>query len=521
MLFLSRYWMIGLFTLLNACGGGSGSGSGNDEGLVSGGNPGGGTETPANMAPEVTFTMPLSGARLNAGDDIHVVTGAVDKDGSIASVILYVDGTVLRELTGPPFEWGAPGGSHDALLRNVAEGNYELVAVAQDNQGAESRAVLSLSVAPPPPPVIKTCDENPSLDRSCTDGSVGTEADDQRALPLAPAIKRDIHLVEVGDGARTDPDSNTRDEGYFTRPHIPPYRTTADGRIAMQTRTRTKDPTAEVFRFFLFEPKRINTSFLSSPPGSATNGAGMDIVANRDSYALPRHRFVASEAAGESESLHSAICNDPGKPMTTCGQGGKNDCHHFSVITPFYNAEDAQLEIWGTDVTVEVSNPKTVDAAIADIRTGEPKRGAVWPGIKVLLETMISGDGHFMVGRVSGAELSYRAEDGRLIEGKYDSVYSAYDPSSPPCDPAAFDAVYPISHIPYDPLIRNHWGVARYPWTYPDGTLIPDGANLSATYPWLTSDGANIFFGTSDGQAPLHGQGKYEVRCLDGITCDL
>ncbi|MCC1498390.1 Ig-like domain-containing protein, partial [Alcanivorax sp. 1008] len=314
-------WMIGLFTLQHAVDGG------------------GGTETPINKAPEVTFTTPLSGARLNAGDDIHVVTRATDSDGSIVSVVLSVNGTKLRTLTKPPFEWGVPRGSHDALLRNVAAGNYELIAVAQDNQGAESRAVLSLRVAPPPapppPPVIKTCDENPSLDRSCTDGSVGTEADDRRALPLAPAIKRDIHLVEVGDGARTDPDNNTRDEGYFTRPHIPPYRTTADGRIAMQTRTRTKDPTAEVFRFFLFEPKRINTSFLSSPPGSATNGAGMDIVANRGSYALPRHRFVASEAAGESESLHSAICNDPGKPMTTCGQGGKNDCHHFSVITPF------------------------------------------------------------------------------------------------------------------------------------------------------------------------------------------
>ncbi|MCC1498391.1 Ig-like domain-containing protein, partial [Alcanivorax sp. 1008] len=177
-------WMIGLFTLQHAVDGG------------------GGTKTPVNMAPEVTFTTPLSGARLNAGDDIRVVTKASDSDGSIVSVILSVNGTALRKLTGPPFEWGAPGGSHDALLRNVAEGNYELVAVAQDNQGAESRAVLSLSVAPAPPPppaarapaVIKTCDENPSLDRSCTDGSVGTEADDQRALPLAPAIKRDIHL---------------------------------------------------------------------------------------------------------------------------------------------------------------------------------------------------------------------------------------------------------------------------------------------------------------------------------------
>jgi len=207
---------------------------------------------------------------------------------------------------------------------------------------------------------------------------------------------------------------------------------------------------------------------------------------------------------------------------------GKNDCHHFSVITPFFNKTNNKnrLEIWGTKVTVEVENPKTASSKIIDIRTEPPVQGATWPaGISVLLESTITGDGHLMVGRVAKAPLTFTGSNGSVISGDFNAVYSAYDPALPACDPTKFANVRPISHMPYDPLIKANWGVGRYQWIYPDGTEIPDGVELVATYPWVDSKGNNLFFGTSDGSKLLQGndRARYQnqIRCLDGISCDL
>ena len=350
----------------------------------------------------------------------------------------------------------------------------------------------------------------------CQLGATGTPEDDARTLPLVPSIRRDVHLVDMTPGSQADVDRNMRANGYFTRPHIPPYRTTADGRLAMQSRTRTSNPNSDVFLFYLLEPKRLDRSFLSSDPAP---DAGMRLLADRDAFALPRHQFVDTTANGSS--LHSALCNDPAKPPRTCANNPQRDCYELTVITPFHNEDAGHLEIWGTTITIEVRDPKTSSAAIADIHTQTPRRGAIWPGVTRLLETMITSDGRLMAGRLSGATITYVGADGQTISDSYDSAYSAYGPSLPACDPNHFVRPYPISHMSYDPVVKANWDVAAYPWTYPDGIRIPDGADLRATYPWLDSKGKNIFFGTSSAFEPLHTSGRFEVRCLDGVNCDL
>ena len=371
-----------------------------------------------------------------------------------------------------------------------------------------------------------SCVTNAGLDVSCTSGSVGTTGDDNRPLPLPPSIKRNLYFVDVKKVGRRS-DTDMQEYGYFDRQHIPPYRTTSDGRIAMGVKTRSTNVDEDVFRFFLYEPKRLKTSFLSTPTGEPSGTAGLDILSDRNAVTLPRSRFVAPNLVGES--IHSAICNDPkAPPVTACGVNGKNDCHHFSVITPFFNKTNSRnrVEIWGTKVTVEVENPKTVSSRIIDIRTEPPVQGATWPqGPNVMLETTITGDGHLMVGRLAKAPLSFTGADGSTIRGDYDAVYSAYDPALPACDPTKFANVRPISHMPYDPLIRANWGVGRYQWTYPDGTVIPDGAPMIATYPWIDSKGNNILFGSSDSSKVLHGNDRVrygnQIRCVDGSSCNL
>lgn len=368
------------------------------------------------------------------------------------------------------------------------------------------------------PPLV-TCDEDESVDESCKEGSQGRRSDNTRLLPLRPSLTRDVHMVEIGAYPRRGANTNVRAHGYFTRPHIPPYRTSTDGRIAMQARTRTENPDGEVYHFYLFEPKRLSESFLSS---KSTEDAGMTILSSRTSWKLKRSEFVDTNAEGSS--MHSAICNNPEKPVRTCGTNGNNDCYDLTIITPFNNTEEEHIEIWGTDITVEVADPKTINSRIVDIRTEAPKQGAIWPGIERYLETMITSDGRLMAGRVSGARLTFEGANGQQISAGYNSAYSAYSPNFPACDPEHFESPLPISHMPYDNVIKENWEVARYPWRYPDGTVIPDGADLRATYPWLDSEGKNIFFGTSTNFEPLHETGKYEVECLDVIDdsdCDL
>ena len=313
--------------------------------------------------------------------------------------------------------------------------------------------------------------------------------------------------------------------GFFDRPHIPPYRTTTDGRIAMQTKTRGPVDLGG-FQFYLYEPKRLKTSFLSSGTGDPADTASMHLMASRDRFPVPSRSFVGANAVGEV--IHSAICNDPKvPPVTACKANSQNDCHQFSVIAPLITAANGQeqTELWGTKVEVEVENPKTAASKIVAVRTGTPVKGATWtqPGARVLLENTITRDGRLLVARVGGIRLQFKGEDGRIVSGSYNSIYSAIDPSLPACDPAGFSTPYPISHMPYDPLIKSTYGVGRFRWTYPDGTVIPDGADLAATYPWVSSDGQNIFLGTSDGSKSLQGtdRSRYETRCLDGVSCDL
>lgn len=368
-------------------------------------------------------------------------------------------------------------------------------------------------------------------------GSAGTPQDDLRVLPLIPSALRDVHLVEIPGANSATPDSDMRSSGNFTRPHIPPYRGTRDGRIAMQSRTRTTSDNASVFYFYLFEPKKIVDPFLQS-------SNGISIMSSTTPVSLKRTDFVGSNVPDRGtnatgETLHSAICDATHNNPQTCGQDGSKDCYTFTVITPYHNKgdplnpNDDSIEIWGTEVTAEVTNPKTATAffdtaTTTPITTGAPQLGAIWENVDngALLETMITEDGRLMVGRGSTLAISYDDGSGGTISGVYDAVYSAYGSEFEPCDPSRFKEKYPVAHMPYDPLIKQYWDVGDYPWRYPNGDLIPDGADLRGSYPWMDSKGKNIFLSTSHNNNTLfyldNGVPKshYAVRCVTDGACE-
>lgn len=78
----------------------------------------------------IYFNAPTK-STFSTGDDIHVKIG-VSNHNFVSYVDLYLGKALVRRDYTYPFEWGAPGGTDDALLRNMNAGNYQITAVVKD-----------------------------------------------------------------------------------------------------------------------------------------------------------------------------------------------------------------------------------------------------------------------------------------------------------------------------------------------------------------------------------------------------
>lgn len=104
-----------------------------------------GTILPANEAPSVSFTYPNPSQRLPSGTDLVVTVSASDVDGSIDNITLSLDGQAIRVEQAAPYEWGLPT-QNDALLRDMVPGNYQLTAVATDDDGATAETTIEFII---------------------------------------------------------------------------------------------------------------------------------------------------------------------------------------------------------------------------------------------------------------------------------------------------------------------------------------------------------------------------------------
>ena len=75
----------------------------------------------ANQAPMVSIIDPLRGASFVGPQDIAIIVDAVDADGSMARVDLFVDGMLTGSRNSPPWEfvWAAPEGMHALVVSGV------------------------------------------------------------------------------------------------------------------------------------------------------------------------------------------------------------------------------------------------------------------------------------------------------------------------------------------------------------------------------------------------------------------
>jgi predicted amidohydrolase/regulation of enolase protein 1 (concanavalin A-like superfamily) len=109
--------------------------------------PGGGEPPPPpppNTAPTSAIASPSSGATFTAPATIAVSVSAADGDGSVTSVELLANGTLIATDTTAPYQF---------TWSNVPAGSYALTARATDNAGAATTsAAVNVTVTNSPPP---------------------------------------------------------------------------------------------------------------------------------------------------------------------------------------------------------------------------------------------------------------------------------------------------------------------------------------------------------------------------------
>lgn len=323
-----------------------------------------------------------------------------------------------------------------------------------------------------------------------------------QSTPDVPALLTDVHLVEA------DPVTGTYG---FTRPMVPAVRTTADGRIGLDVRTYNGDAT-----FYLLGPENLGAPLLQSAPGAG------DIVLENATISSLRL------SAGFGVTKHQTLCDPAGQPYDCAATGGVlgHDCYDFTVVAVVRTAGTVQLV--GTDITVEVSQPKTALASIVDIRDGAQVLGPVLlddagTDVDTVLEPTITADSRLIVFRTGRQVLDL---DG--FTEATDVVYATYpeEVGGAPtdlCDVSQWTSLHRVTHAPYDGAMVGRYGIADSPMRDAMGQVVPDGRDLRVTYPWIDHKGNNLFF-EAVGATLTYADGgiereRYPSSCVAGVAC--
>ncbi|MDX1696112.1 MAG: hypothetical protein R3208_20265, partial [Ketobacteraceae bacterium] len=246
--------------------------------------------------------------------------------------------------------------------------------------------------------------------------------------------------------------------------------------------------------------------------------SGAAILATTDSFRVDFHPSLDPNIIKHG---HTALCDptqefrQPGERTNPyiCGENGENDCYDMTIISSTSNG--ITFRLWGTPVTVEVANPKTAEARIQNVEVGTST-----PGGEVLFsddwtEPAVTRDGRLLTGRQSLFPRAWtNPNTGKTRIGAWDLAYSVLPEDAEPCDVTGWTRFHPISHAPYDPEMKGRYGLAAYPFRDAHGQIIPDGADVAGTYPWVDRDGANVFMAGVIGRLADQSETKYPRRCV-------
>lgn len=311
-----------------------------------------------------------------------------------------------------------------------------------------------------------------------------------QALPERPSIWREVTGV-LDEGGPLEQDHDPRFQG----PHLPAFRTSQDGRLAMTV--------ARAPRFTLFTPEKLRrrgggAPLMLQPAGEANlRWTGWAYVGGD-----PVTQAQILAAGTGREIIQSCFWDDE---LPTRTPAGRDRYQVKAVVTT--RGPGGSLQLFMTPLAIEVAAPKTARAHIASIEVEGPTIAG--PNFSELatgafhsgggFEPMIAGDGRLLVMRIRSGDLPTPSGPGAA-----DIVYSYYeDPAGirGSANPAHWTAVYPISHAPHDPRLNGPmelggFGFAQFPFRAPDGEVVPDWEDLGGAYPWIDRGARNLFYTT-------------------------
>ena len=416
-------------------------------------------------------------------------------------------------------DWGGSGTDQNRVFRSLASGGWDTNWAAPNWWlGGSNRQVFLGDFDADGRADVLRVDWNADgkrynrVDRSDGDGTwsrgpdplIWLGGDAGVGLPEIPALARSVTGYE---------------DGEFVKPHVPPLRTSNDGRVGVYMKPAGGRP------FALLTPEALDDHFVNQAPGVPVLSAGSPHTVSNAWF----------DGAAQGNGHHLTLCDGSspfaGMPdhdnLENPRACGANDCYDLTTVTTVDETIDGVVHkrLWSRPIIVEVANPKSASAEIVDIRTkGAAVSGPAW-AVNEVFEPMFSADGRLFVFRVGGSNFSWTdASDSPRI-GNYDMAYAVIPEGSSPCDITAIDGPYPVSHAPFHPGLGERYGFARSPFRDPEGNPIPDGVDIKGTYPWIDRQGRNLFFPAVN--ATLHySEGgamrtRYPARCVPGVACDL
>ncbi len=314
--------------------------------------------------------------------------------------------------------------------------------------------------------------------------------------PEHPAITRSVTGIE---------------ESGYDRPHIPPFKTSADGRIGVSM----KGLGGGSRQFYLLKPEGLATHFSESPDG-------VSILDLANPYLVPNNDLHGSN----SGAVHVGLWDPsevPGARPNPYSMGDGKDYYDLVVICAarYNNAADPgsnYMTIWKTPILVTVTNPKTDLAAIDDITVVSTSGSPPFKATN-MFEPQISSDGKLVVGRIANSQHEWTDPVSGIAQTpRYADVVYSYSVSG---DASGWDAVMPIAHAPYDSRINQQYGFAMNLFRDPEGNIIPDNHDIKGTYPWMSRDGSLIGFTTVGARLHDSGVPRYPNTPLLGFPDDI
>jgi hypothetical protein len=314
-------------------------------------------------------------------------------------------------------------------------------------------------------------------------------AHSQQAVPESPAIWREVTGV-----LWANPSDNNNPQPYFSRPHMPAFRVTKDGRVACMVEGGGVMGSSPAFTLMM--PEKMPVPFLLNPAGSYTMSATTMSRLNVVNSFAPSPLNSQDFTDGTKGVSHACIWDPGNNPSVVAGE----DVYNIKVFVSsnYGTSPNNRTQFFVTPVKITVSNPKTASAAIRLIeKTAPTVAGPAYTFQGSAFEPVICGDGRLLIVRVGSPSLPWTDPVTGVAKPAQgcDIVYSYY-PTGTDADPTQWTDIIPITHAPYDSRINAKFGFAMAPFRDPEGTIIPDGEDIGASYPWIDRDAKNLFFET-------------------------